>query len=159
MLVARWVVAVLLVAEYAGPLSSAPGAMAEDSPAAPKSIHKACGKCPDGYAVTGVTEASGVCKDGEPGLVECVPLGMNILAVCGACPEGYREVGSSFVPARCGNEDGGRMSQCQLQTLQSNFPDPTQGGKVCPPDCAGTPVPGQGALPLPPRFPQAPEKP
>lgn len=132
---------------------------ADEAPAEPKSIRKTCGKCPDGYATTGVTEASAICKDGDPTLVQCVPLGANMLPVCGSCPEGYREVGSSSVPARCGNQDGGRLSQCQLEKMELNMPDPTKGGKICPPDCGSTPTPGQGALPPPPRYIPAPEKP
>lgn len=134
-------------------------AAAEDAPAEPKSIRKTCGKCPEGYAMTGITEAPNICKDGDPTLVQCVPLGANLLPVCGSCPEGYREIGSSSVPARCGNQDGGRLSQCQLERMESSFPDATTGGKVCPPDCGSTPAPGQGALPPPPRYIPAPEKP
>ena len=37
----------------------------------PKSIRKTCGKCPEGYATTGVTEAKEICKDGDPTLVQC----------------------------------------------------------------------------------------
>ncbi len=124
--------------------------------AEPKSVRKTCGKCPDGYAMTGVTEAPGICKDGDPTLVQCVPLGANLLPVCGSCPEGYREIGSSSVPARCGNQDGGRLAQCQLDKMESNLPDPTKGGKTCPPDCGSTMAPGQGALPPPPKYLPAP---
>jgi hypothetical protein len=124
----------------------------------PKSIRKTCGKCPEGYAMTGVTEFKEICKDGDPTLVQCVPLGANLLSVCGVCPEGYREIGSSSVPARCGNQDGGRMTQCQLDKMELNLPDPTQGGKICPPDCGSTATPGQGALPPPPKYLLTPEK-
>jgi hypothetical protein len=134
-------------------------ASADEAPAEPKSIRKMCGKCPEGYAMTGVTEAPGICKDGDSTLVECVPLGVNMLPVCGSCPEGYREIGSSSVPARCGSQDGGRLSQCQLERMEQNLPDPTQGGKTCPPDCGSTATPGQGALPPPPKYTPAPEKP
>lgn len=130
---------------------------AEDTPSEPKSIRKTCGKCPEGYATTGVTEAPAICKDGDPTLVQCVPLGANLLAVCGSCPDGYREIGSSSVPARCGNQDGGRLSQCQLENMEMNLPDPTQGGKVCPPDCGSMPAPGQGAIPPPPKYIPPPE--
>jgi hypothetical protein len=125
---------------------------AEDE--APKSIRMTCGTCPSGYARTGVTLAPEVCKDGAPVLVECVPIGtMNLLAVCGSCPDGYRQVGYSSVPARCGSEDGGRMSQCQLETFENRLPDPTRGSLFCPPNCAGTmPTPGQGAMPSPPKY-------
>ena len=124
----------------------------------PKSIRKTCGTCPEGYATTGVTESKEICKDGDPTLVQCVPLGANLLSVCGSCPEGYREIGSSSVPARCGNQDGGRLTQCQLEKMESNLPDPTQGLKTCPPDCGSTATPGQGALPPPPKYLPAPEK-
>ena len=124
----------------------------------PKSIRKTCGTCPEGYATTGVTESKEICKDGDPTLVQCVPLGANLLAVCGSCPEGYREVGSSSVPARCGGKDGGRLAQCQLEKMESNLPDPTQGLKTCPPDCGSTATPGQDALPPPPKYLPTPEK-
>jgi hypothetical protein len=133
-------------------------ARADEAPTEPKSIRKTCGKCPDGYAITGVTEAPGICKDGDPTLVQCMPLGVNMLPVCGSCPEGYREIGSSSVPARCGNQDGGRLSQCQLERMEQILPDPTQGGKICPPDCGSTATPGQGALPPPPKYRLEPEK-
>ena len=124
----------------------------------PKSIRKTCGQCPDGYATTGVTESKEICKEGDPTLVQCVPLGANLLSVCGSCPEGYREIGNSNVPARCGNKDGGRLTQCQLEKMESNLPDPTQGFKTCPPDCGSTATPGQGALPPPPKYLPTPEK-
>ena len=125
-----------------------------DAPEPPKSIRMTCGTCPSGYAMTGVTTAPEICKEGDPTLVECVPIGtMNLLAVCGSCPEGYAQIGSSNVPARCGNADGGRMSQCQLQKFESGLPDPNRGGVFCPPNCAGqTPTPGQGAIPPPPKM-------
>lgn len=125
---------------------------AEEPPAASKGIHMKCGTCPEGYVTTGVTEAPTMCKEGDPTLAQCTPLGVNMLAVCGACPEGYREIGSSSVPARCGNLDGGRLSQCQLQNMELTLPDPTQGGKMCPPDCGAMPEPGQGAMPPLPKF-------
>lgn len=123
-----------------------------------KSNRMTCGTCPEGYATTGTTQAPSVCKDGDPTLVQCVPLGVNMLAVCGSCPEGYSEIGSSSVPSRCGNKDGGRLSQCQLQNMEQNLPDPTQGIKTCPPDCGSVGIPGQGALPPVPRFQQVPDK-
>ena len=61
----------------------------------PKSIRMICGTCPDGYATTGVTQSTEICKEGDPTLVECVPIGANMLAVCGSCPEGYAEIGGS----------------------------------------------------------------
>jgi len=129
-----------------------------DESTEPKSIRKTCGKCPEGYATTGVTESKEICKDGDSTLVQCVPLGANLLPVCGLCPEGYREIGSSSVPARCGTQDGGRLSQCQLEKMESHLPDPTQGGKICPPDCGSTMTPGQGALPPTPKYIPAPDK-
>lgn len=74
-----------------------------------------CGSCPEGYAKTGVTTAPEICKDGDPTLVQCVPVGSRLLAVCGSCPDGYSTVGTSMVPARCGSEDNGLMSQCQRE--------------------------------------------
>ena len=123
----------------------------------PKSIRMTCGTCPDGYATTGVTQSSEICKDGDSTLVQCVPLGANMLGVCGSCPDGYAEIGSSSVPARCGSKDGGRLTQCQLRKMEQNFPDSTQGYKRCPPDCGRTALPGQGTLPPPPKYQQMPE--
>lgn len=140
------------------PLVRPAAALSEEPPAEPKSIRKTCGTCPDGYATTGVTHAPEICKDGDPTLVQCVPLGANMLPVCGSCPEGYREVGSSSVPSRCGTQDGGRLSQCQLEKMEQTLPDPTKGGRVCPPDCGTTPAPGRGALPPPPTFLPPPDK-
>jgi hypothetical protein len=130
--------------------------IAEDA-AAPKKTGLICGTCPEGYATTGVTQSPEICKDGDPTLVQCVPVGANMLAVCGSCPEGYVEVGASSVPARCGNKDGGRLTQCQLQKMEQNSPDPTQGYRTCPPDCGNTGVPGQGAAPPPPKYQPLPE--
>jgi hypothetical protein len=124
----------------------------------PKSLRKMCGQCPEGYATTNVTESKEMCKDGDPILVQCAPLGANLLSVCGSCPDGYREIGNSSVPARCGNKDGGRVTQCQLEKMELNLPNPTQGGKICPPDCGSTATPGQGALPPPPKYLPTPEK-
>lgn len=123
----------------------------------PKSIRMTCGSCPDGYATTGVTQSTEICKEGDPTLVECVPIGANMLAVCGSCPEGYAEVGGSSVPSRCGTKDGGRMTQCQSKKMDTTLPDPKQGGKTCPPDCGSTATPGQGAVPPPPKYQQMPE--
>jgi hypothetical protein len=133
---------------------------AADAPDQPKSIRMTCGSCPSGYATTGVTKEPTICKEGDHTLVECVPLGaMNLLSVCGSCPEGYVQVGSSTVPARCGDIEGGRMSQCQLQQMERALPDPRQGGVFCPPNCAGTlPTPGQGTLEQPPKFKPSPQE-
>ena len=122
----------------------------------PKSIRKMCGTCPDGYATTGVTSAPEFCKDGDPTLVQCVPLGANMLAVCGQCPDGYREIGRSNILARCGGRDGGLLTQCQQLHMDSTMPDPTQGGVVCPPDCGTTGSAGEGAGTPPPKFRPAP---
>lgn len=124
----------------------------------PKSIRMTCGSCPDGYATTGVTQSAEICKEGDPTLVECVPIGANMLAVCGSCPEGYAEIGGSSVPSRCGTKDGGRLTQCQSKKMDTSLPDPTQGYKTCPPDCGSTGTPGQGAVPPPPKYQQMPEK-
>ncbi len=124
----------------------------QESVAPKKSIRKMCGTCPEGYATTGVTDAPDICKEGDPTLVQCVPLGANMLAVCGACPEGYAEIGGSSVPARCGNKDRGRLTQCQLRNMELSLPDPSQGMTTCPPDCGSTGTPGQGALPPPPKY-------
>ncbi|MGH7429180.1 MAG: hypothetical protein ACREJ4_12625, partial [Candidatus Methylomirabilaceae bacterium] len=40
-----------------------------DDPEPPKSIRMTCGTCPSGYAMTGVTTAPEICKDGDPTLV------------------------------------------------------------------------------------------
>jgi hypothetical protein len=124
----------------------------------PKSTRMTCGSCPDGYATTGVTTDAKICQDGDPTVVQCVPLGANILSVCGSCPDGYRQVGTSSSPARCGNVDGGRMTQCQLEHMQSNLPDSSQGGITCPPNCGSTVAPGQGAMSPPPKFRPSPGK-
>lgn len=137
-------------------LVAMPGQAQEPNEA--KSIRKACGSCPEGYATTNVTESKEICKDGDPTLVQCVPLGANLLSVCGSCPEGYREIGNSSVPSRCGNKGGGRVTQCQLEKMELSLPDPTKGGLNCPPDCGSTATPGQGALPPPPRYLPTPEK-
>jgi hypothetical protein len=125
----------------------------------PKSIRKTCGVCPEGYVTTGATNSPELCKDGESTLVQCVPLGGNMLSVCGPCPEGYSEIGHSNVPSRCGPKDGGLVTQCQLAHMGSSMPDPNQGGVKCPPDCGSTAAPGQGAGPAPPKFRPSPERP
>lgn len=152
----RWglLLTVALVILAAGASTSA---VAGDGQDEVKSIRKMCGTCPDGYATTGRTTAPELCKDGDPMLVQCVPLGANMLAVCGSCPEGYAEVGRSNVPSRCGSIDGGLLSQCQSQHMGSSMPDPSLGGVRCPPECGSTAVPGQGASPPPPKFRPSPE--
>ena len=105
---------------------------AADGMEEPRSIRKTCGVCPEGYATTGRTNAPEVCKDGDPVLVQCVPVG-------------------------CGSADGGLVSQCQSQQPGASMPDPNQGGVRCPPDCGSTAAPGQGASPPPPKFRPTPE--
>lgn len=146
-----FLVAVLLGALMTERVSAADGM--EES----KSIRKTCGSCPEGYATTGRTDAPELCKDGDTVLVQCVPLGSNMLSVCGPCPEGYSEVGRSNVPSRYGSVDSGLVSQCQSQQMGSSMPDPSQGGVRCPPDCGSTAAPGQGASPPPPKFRPSPE--
>ena len=126
----------------------------------PKTPRLTCGKCPSGYATTARTTDEKICKEDDHALVECMPIGMRSqMPVCGSCPEGYTEVGRSLVPALCGSDEGGLRTQCQLPKIEGGMPDPTQGGKRCPPDCAGyTPTPGQGMMPLPPKIPSIQEK-
>jgi len=131
-----------------------------------------CGKCPKGYVKTAVAvprqgleigasfdTAVGCEKffeEKDSTVVECKPIGhQNQMPVCGSCPEGYREVGRTFLPALCGNEDNGLRTQCQLPEMKGGMPDPTQGGRKCPPDCVGNlPTPGQGDQPPhPPKVP------
>jgi hypothetical protein len=138
----------------------------------PKAPLLTCGKCPEGYVKTAVAAAhsglkqgadfdsseicKGLYKSEDSTLVECRPIGMqNQMPVCGTCPEGYREIGRSLLPALCGNEDGGLRTQCQLSKMEGGMPDPTQGGRKCPPDCVGNlPTPSQGNFPPhPPKFP------
>jgi hypothetical protein len=138
----------------------------------PKTPHMTCGKCPEGFVKTAVAggeagtapgadfnATKGLCtgtlQSEDSTLIECKPIGyQDQMAVCGACPEGYREVGRTFLPALCGNEDGGLRTQCQVPGMSGGLPDPTQGGRMCPPDCVGNlPTPGQGTLPPPPKIP------
>ncbi|CAI4030208.1 hypothetical protein DNFV4_00635 [Nitrospira tepida] len=115
----------------------------------PKIRQLRCGSCPEGFATTAVTSDPKTCPEGDATLVQCVPLGGNLLSVCGECPEGYVKVGGTMVPTQCAR-DGGAMSRCQLQKMDSSTPNPSQGGRFCPPDCAGQfPTPGQGAMPPP----------
>ena len=131
-----------------------------------------CGKCPKGYVKTAVAvprqgvelganfDTSIGCEkffdEKESVAVECKPIGyQNQMAVCGTCPDGYREVGRTYLPTLCGAEDGGLRTQCQVPEMQGGMPDPTQGGRKCPPDCVGNlPEPGQGNFPPhPPKVP------
>lgn len=125
----------------------------KDQPMIPR-LH--CGKCPEGFVKTAVAAprsglalgadfdmaemCKGMYQSEDTTVVECKPIGkQNQMPVCGTCPEGYREIGRSLLPALCGNEDGGLRTQCQLPKMEGGMPDPTQGGRRCPPDC------GQGA--------------
>jgi hypothetical protein len=131
-----------------------------------------CGKCPEGYVKTAVAApesgsapgadfnaTKGLCAETlqseDTALIECKPIGyQDQMAVCGSCPEGYREVGRTLLPALCGSENGGLRTQCQVPNMGGGLPDPTQGGRKCPPDCVGNlPAPGQGTLPPPPKIP------
>ena len=131
--------------------------LAEES-SEPKSTRMTCGSCPDGYAMTGTTSDAKICKDGDPTLVQCVPLGANILSVCGSCPDGYRQVGNSSNPARCGSADGGHMTQCQLEKMQSNMPDPGPRGRVLSSKLRVNHSSGTGRSSSPPKFRPTPEK-
>lgn len=141
----------------------------EDEPKVPLLT---CGKCPEGYVKTAVAApesgsapganfnataelCKGTLQSEDSTLIECKPIGyQNQMPVCGACPEGYREVGRTFLPALCGDENGGLRTQCQVPNMEGGMPDPTQGGRMCPPDCVGNlPTPGQGNVPLPPKIP------
>ena len=127
----------------------------ENAPAQPKTPRMTCGKCAEGYVTTGRTTDAKICPDDDHTLVSCAPAGSQAqMPVCGSCPEGYVEMGRSLVPSLCGNADGGLRTQCQLPKMEGGMPDPTQGGRKCPPDCVGNlPTPGQGQIPLPPKIP------
>jgi len=138
------------------------GLAQEDAPAKPKTSRMTCGKCEEGYVTTGRTTDAKSCPDDDHTLVECVPPGRGQMSVCGSCPQGYNEVGRSSVPSLCGSEDGGLRTQCQLPKIEGGMPDPTQGGKRCPPDCDGNLPSGlppesidrPGKLPPPPKAPE-----
>jgi hypothetical protein len=113
-----------------------PALAQEEAPAKPKTPRMTCGKCEEGYVTTGRTTDANICKEDDHTLVSCAPAGMQAqMQVCGSCPEGYLEMGRSQVPALCGNVDGGLRTQCQLPKMEGGMPDPTQGGRRCPPDC------------------------
>jgi hypothetical protein len=112
----------------------------EDASSKPKTPRRTCGKCEEGYVTTGRTTDANICKEDDHTLVSCAPAGGQAqMPVCGSCPEGYVEMGRSLVPSICGNVDGGLRTQCQPPKMEGGMPDPTQGGRRCPPDC------GQGA--------------
>ncbi len=134
-----------------------------DAPEKPKTPRMTCGKCEEGYATTGRTTDAKTCPDDDHTLVECVPPGIRgQMSVCGSCPQGYDEIGRSQLPSLCGSVDGGLRTQCQLPKLEGGMPDPTQGGRRCPPDCAGNLPSGMppgsidrpGKLPPPPKAPE-----
>ena len=136
------------------------GLSQEGEPEKPKTPRMTCGKCEEGYATTGRTTDGKICPDDEHVLVECKPIGsQNQMPVCGSCPQGYIEVGRSLLPALCGNEDGGLRTQCQLPKMEGGMPDPLQGGRRCPPDCAGNLPFGAapGDIPRPGKVPSVPE--
>lgn len=128
-----------IVALASLPLLPSPGLAQEDAPAKPKTPRMTCGKCAEGYVTTGRTTDAKICPDDDHALVSCAPAGSQAqMPVCGSCPEGYVEMGRSLVPSLCGNADGGLRTQCQLPKMEGGMPDPTQGGRRCPPDCAGS---------------------
>ena len=136
------------------------GLAQEEAPAKPKTPRMTCGKCEEGYVTTGRTTDAGICKEDDHALVSCLPIGMQAqMQVCGSCPEGYNEMGRSLVPSLCGGTDGGLRTQCQLPKMEGGMPDPTQGGRRCPPDCGGNVPSGlspdtlerPGKLPPPPK--------
>jgi hypothetical protein len=126
-----------------------------------KTPRMTCGSCADGYATTGRTTDEKICKEDDHTLVECIPIGSRSqMSVCGSCPAGYVEIGRSMLPALCGNADGGLRMQCQLPKIEGGMPDPTQGGRRCPPDCAGempTGAPPE-AIPRPGKVPAVKDK-
>jgi len=127
----------------------------------PKTPRMTCGKCPEGYATTGRTADEKICKEEDHALVECQPTGSRAqMPVCGSCPEGYVEIGRSLLPALCGSVDGGLRTQCQLPKIEGGMPDPTQGGRRCPPDCAGELPTGTApeSIPRPGKVPSVQEK-
>jgi hypothetical protein len=126
-----------------------------------KTPRMTCGSCAAGYATTGRTTDEKICKEDDHALVECIPIGSRSqMSVCGSCPDGYVEIGQSSLPALCGNVEGGLRTQCQLPKIEGGMPDPTQGGRRCPPDCAGdmpTGVPPE-AIPRPGKVPAVKDK-
>ncbi len=131
--------AVALLLSMGGPTADVSAA----DPEVPKIRQLRCGTCPEGFATTAITTDPATCKDGDPTLVQCAPLGGNLLTVCGECPDEYDKIGSSTMPSQCAR-DGGAMSRCQRRTMEFANPDATQGGRRCPPDCAGEMPTGQG---------------
>jgi hypothetical protein len=135
-----------------------PGSAQEE----PKTPRMACGQCAEGSITTGRTTDAKICPEDDHVLVECVPPGRVQMSVCGSCPSGYIEIGRSHLPSLCGSEDGGLRTHCQLPKLEGGMPDPTQGGRRCPPDCGGNLPPGlppdaidrPGKLPPPPKVPE-----
>jgi len=141
-------------------LTAAPGPAQEGAGEKPKTPRMTCGKCEEGYVTTGRTTDANICKEDDHALVSCLPAGSQAqMAVCGSCPESYNEMGRSQVPALCGSVDGGLRTQCQRPSMEGGMPGPTQGGRRCPPDCAGSVPSGlppgsierPGKLPPPPK--------
>ena len=144
------------------PFLPSPGLAQEDAPEKPKTPRMMCGKCDEGYVTTGRTTDAKTCPDDDHTLVECAPPGRGQMSVCGSCPPGYNEIGRSQLPSLCGSMDGGLRTQCQLPKMEGGMPDPSQGGRRCPPDCAGNLPSGlppesldrPGKLPPPPKAPE-----
>lgn len=57
-------------------------------PEVPKIRQLRCGSCPDGFATTAVTNDPTTCKDGDPTLVQCAPLGEICSRYVGIVPRG-----------------------------------------------------------------------
>lgn len=139
-----------------------PGLAQDGADEKPKTPRMTCGKCEEGYVTTGRTTDAKICPDDDHTLVECNPPGRGQMSVCGSCPQGYNEIGRSQLPSLCGSEEGGLRTQCQLPKIEGGMPDPTQGGRRCPPDCAGNLPSGlppgaidrPGKLPPPPKAPE-----
>ncbi len=140
-------------------LLPSPGPAQDGADEKPKTLRMTCGKCEEGYVTTGRTTDAKICPDDDHTLVSCAPPGSGQMAVCGSCPPGYNDIGHSQVPSLCGSEEGGLRTQCQLPKIEGGMPDPTQGGRRCPPDCAGNVPSGlppgsidrPGKLPPPPK--------
>ena len=104
--------------------------LAAETEPLPHAFFRTCGtSCPSGYATTGIVKDAVTCPDNEHQLLQCAPLGVNQLMVCGDFPEGYQTIGVAPASTRCGASPGGKLSQCQLQKMES-------GGVQCPPNCA-----------------------
>lgn len=107
-------------------LAVLPSALSAAEPEVPKIRQLRCGTCPDGFATTAITSDPVTCKDGDPTLVQCAPLGGNLLTVCGECPDEYEKIGSSTMPSQCAR-DGGAMSRCQRRSMEFTNPGAAPG--------------------------------